>query len=150
MPAKREVVGLWPHFFMPSLARACLCHIGRSNDIDIFCCHIAQMRATTIASRAMTHNELIFMLYCNERTTIRHFSSYSERASNDHMVLQRARQCTSYCNERTIWNDSIVIRERSDDEKYIVHVVSQEATATSVFLRNCMREHVSHCKDETT
>ena len=79
MPAKREVVGLWPRFYATIRL---LCHRSREHVYVIlreamrstfFCCHIAQMQATTIASRAMTHDELIFMLYHNERTTIRIF-----------------------------------------------------------------------------
>ena len=120
-----------PFSFLPSLARACLCHIARSDDIDIFCSHITQMRSTTIALRAMTHDGLIFMLYHDERTTIIQFfhriACASKQASNDHVVLRRASQCTLYRDER------MILLSFAREAKHFSHVVSREATATSVF-----------------
>ncbi len=81
MPAKREVVGLWPRFYGTIQL---LCHRSR---------------------------EHIFVV--QEATTLIFFAVVSRWA-----------------------NDCNVIRERSDDEKYILHVVSQEEMATSVFLRH--------------
>ncbi len=73
MPAKREVVGSWPRAlyatifgFYAIVRESILCHIARSDDINVFCCHIARMRA-------MTHDDRIFMLYRDERSTIIHF-----------------------------------------------------------------------------
>ncbi len=91
MPAKGEVVGLWPHFYATIRL---LCHRLQEH---IF---VVLQEATTLiffsvtlrgcellASRAMTtHDNLIFMLYRNERTTIILFSSYH--------VHQRAMQAS--------------------------------------------------------
>ncbi len=96
----------------------------------------------------MTHDDIIFMLYRNERKTIIHFSSYHMRERDDHVVSQRASQCMSYCNERTILLS--FAREatyftrciaRSDGDEHIL-----------VFLRHkpFVREHVSHREDKTT
>ncbi len=83
MPTKREVVGLWPCF---KATIRLLCHSSReyifvisreATTSTFFCCHIAWMQARGrelyVASRSMTHKDIIFMLYRDERTTIIHF-----------------------------------------------------------------------------
>ena len=63
------------------------------------------------------------------------------RASDDHVVSQRANQCTSYRNER------MILLSFAREAKHILHVVSQEATATSVFLRHIPKgDDVIGCK----
>ena len=126
--------------FMPSLARAYFCHIARSDDINVFCCHIARMRA-------MTHDDLIFMLYRDERTTIIHFNriatserastwyriatseraSASRRASKQH-VVSRLRERASTCDR----DERTMLLSFAREATYLTRV-SQEATATSVF-----------------
>ena len=63
------------------------------------------------------------------------------RASDDHVVSQRANQCTSYRDER------MILLSFAREAKHILHVVSQEATATSVFLRHIPKgDDVIGCK----
>ena len=161
MPTKREVVGLWPRFWATIRL---LCHrsweyiyvISQEATTLIFFavtsrgCQLEDASYYDVALRAMTHDNLIFMLYRDERTTTIHFSSYRmrERASDDHVVTRRASQCTSYRDEQTILLS--FAREatyftrciaRSDGDEHIL-----------VFLRHkpLVREHVSHRKDEMT
>ena len=132
---------------MPLLARVYFCHITRSDDIDQRC-ELEDASYHDVASRAMTHNNLIFMLYRDEQTTIIQFSLYRMRERDDHVVSRRASQCMSYRDERTILLS--FAREatyftcciaRSDGDEHIL-----------VFLRHkpFVQEHVSHRKDKTT
>ena len=111
-------------------------------------CELEDASYHDVASRAMTHNNLIFMLYRDERTTIIQFSLYRMREQDDHVVSQRASQCMSYRDERTILlsftREAMYFMRcitRSDGDKHIL-----------VFLchKPFVRQHVSHREDKTT
>ena len=103
-PAKREVVGLWLHFYttirllFPCSWEPIFVVLQEATTSIIFVCHIVRMQATSIAMMMM----IIFLC----RIT------------------------------------------RSNNKEYIFHVVSQEATTTSVFLwyiaKSVMQEHIFH------
>jgi hypothetical protein len=77
MPAKHEVVGLWPRFYATIRL---LCHRSREHifvvsqearTLMFFYCRITSMQATSIASN--DDDDRIFKLYRDERTTIIQF-----------------------------------------------------------------------------
>jgi len=111
-------------------------------------CELKDASYHDVASRAMTHDNLIFMLYRDERTTIIHFSSYCMRERDDHVVSQRASQCMSYRDEGTILLS--FAREATYFTRCIARSDGNEHIL--VFLRHkpFVREHVSHCEDKTT
>ena len=115
MPAKCKVVGLWPRFYVTIWL---LCHRSREH---IF---VISQEATTsiffsvtsrgcklLASWAMTtHNNLVFMLYRNEWTTIIQFFHRIAWASKQAMTTWYRKEWTSarrfamsewfYCHSR--------------------------------------------------
>ena len=82
----------------------------------------------------MTHEDIIFMLYCDERTTIIYIFNRiaCKRASE--------RAMTTWYREEQASARRIAMSKRfyshSREKRRILRVVSQEATATSVFLRH--------------
>jgi hypothetical protein len=127
---------------MPSLARAYFCHIARSDDINVFCCHIARMRA-------MTHDDLIFMLYRDERTTIIHFNriATSERASTWYRIATSERASSGIASRRA--SERAVVSHR--DERASEHVVLHRDERAREHVVSRSRERASTCdRDERT
>ena len=98
MPAKREVVGLWPCFYATiRLLCHCLqelffCHIVRSDDIDIF--SVTSRGCELLASRAMTmHDNLFYVVsqWANNNNNIFYCIACASKWASD---------ITWYCKER--------------------------------------------------
>ncbi len=135
MPAKRKVVGLWPRFYATTWL---LCHRLQGHIFSyrkkqrhryIFC-HIVRMRATSIASddnarqsyfyvvsRWANNNNTIFSSYCMREQASKQWPRGIVKSKPVHVVLRWANNLLSFAREA----------------KYYLHVISQQATATSIF-----------------
>ena len=128
MPAKREVVGLWPHFYATIRI---LCHRLQEH---IF---VVLLRGCELlASRAMiAHDNLIFMLYRNERTTIILFSSYH--------VHQRAMQASEKWPRGIVKSKpvrTLYCENERQQLRFLCHIVSEAMTGVFFTLRMAYRK----------
>ncbi len=166
MPRKKRVK-------CPPNAKSLACGFAFKQPFDRLLCHRSREYIFVILREVMTltffavtsrgckllcsiasddERRLIFMLYRNERTTIIHFSSYcmheramttwyhEERAGARRIVMSERFYCCSQ-EKRRIFTRCIA---RSDGDERIFTSYPRRRW------RNCVREHVSHCEDETT
>ena len=163
MPAKRKVVGLWPRFYATIWLFAIahesmfMSYRKKQRHQHFLLSHRADA-SYYIASRAMTHDDLIFMLYHDEQTTMIHFSSYCmrEQASEQwprgiekskpvHVISQWANDFYCYSREKR-WQEAYFTRRiaRNDGDERIF------TSCPKWQWGNCMWEHVPHREDATT
>ncbi len=134
MPSKHEVVGLWSAFMRPfgfyAIAHESIFLLYRKKQWHwYFFCHIGRMQATSIASNDDTRQSYFSVVsrWVNNNNTIFYcIGRASKRASNDHMVLQRASQCS----RRIV---------RTNNNNFVFYVISRVKQWQEYFLHFVLR-----------